>query len=93
MICTPIKAVPIVVGEILDHVSSSTYIAEISSVKSPVMPSLKKAASSGRLILSLHPLFGPGAEVSAREKMLFLLERTLKSLGGSAEPHSQFNLC
>ncbi|RJS84847.1 prephenate dehydrogenase/arogenate dehydrogenase family protein [Candidatus Bathyarchaeota archaeon] len=70
MICTPIKAVPIVVEEILDHVSSSTYIAEISSVKSPVMPSLKKAASSGRLILSLHPLFGPGAEVSAREKML-----------------------
>jgi len=72
MICTPIEAVPTVVKEILDYVDPSAPIAEISSVKSPVMLALKKAASSGKLILSLHPLFGPGAEISARERMILV---------------------
>ncbi|MCD6088361.1 prephenate dehydrogenase, partial [Candidatus Bathyarchaeota archaeon] len=61
MICTPIETVSTVIKEILDYVDPSAPIAEISSIKSPVMLALKKAASSGKLILSLHPLFGPGA--------------------------------
>ena len=72
MICTPIETVPTVMKEILDYVDPSAPIAEISSVKSSVMLALKKAASSGKLILSLHPLFGPGAEISARERMILV---------------------
>jgi len=72
MICTPIETVPTVIKEILDYVDPSAPIAEISSIKSPVMLALKKAASSGKLILSLHPLFGPGAEISARERMILV---------------------
>ncbi|RLI04831.1 hypothetical protein DRO38_00410, partial [Candidatus Bathyarchaeota archaeon] len=61
-ICTPITAVPKVIKEILDDLNPSAAVMEISSVKSPVMPIMKKIALVGRRVLSVHPLFGPGVE-------------------------------
>lgn len=68
-VCTPITAVPKVIKEILDDLNPSAAVMEISSVKSPVMPIMKKIALVGRRVLSVHPLFGPGVEDPSGERI------------------------
>ena len=68
-VCTPITAVPKVIKEILDDLNPSAAVMEISSVKSPVMPIMKKIALMGRRVLSVHPLFGPGVEDPSGERI------------------------
>ena len=68
-VCTPINTVPSVIKEILGDLNPSAAVMEISSVKSPVIPIMKKIALTGRRVLSIHPLFGPGAEDPFGERM------------------------
>jgi len=69
VVCTPINTVPNVIKEIIDNMNPSAAIMEISSVKSPVISIMKEAASMGRRVLSVHPLFGPGVEDPSGERM------------------------
>jgi len=69
VICTPINTVPKILNEIIADLTSSAAVMEISSVKSPVMPIMRKIASMGIRVLSVHPLFGPGVEDPSNERI------------------------
>jgi len=71
-ICTPINIVPAIIEEILPHLSPSASVMEISSVKSPVIPAMRRIAVRGIRVLSVHPLFGPGVEDPSKERMVLV---------------------
>lgn len=71
-ISTPINIIPRVIAEILPELKEKTIISEISSVKSRVIPALREAAKQGMRILSLHPLFGPGAQDMKGERIALI---------------------
>ena len=72
VICTPINIVPKILNEIISDLTSSAAVMEISSVKSPVIPVMKKIASMGIRVLSVHPLFGPGVEDPTNERIVLV---------------------
>ena len=62
MVSVPIPVTPRVIDEIAPHVKKGAIISEISSLKSGVVKALVEAARLKVRPLSLHPLFGPGAQ-------------------------------
>ncbi|MCS7120215.1 MAG: prephenate dehydrogenase/arogenate dehydrogenase family protein [Nitrososphaerota archaeon] len=62
VLSTPINVMPYVLDEISQRIKPSTTLVEISSVKSGIMPKLRRIAGKGVCVISLHPLFGPGAQ-------------------------------
>jgi len=62
MVSVPIPTTPRVIDEIVTHVKKGAVISEISSLKSGVVKALVEAAKLKVRPLSLHPLFGPGAQ-------------------------------
>ena len=62
VVSTPIQVVPHVINEIASHIRKGAVVAEISSLKSSVVETMTKIAELGVRPLSIHPLFGPGAQ-------------------------------
>ncbi len=60
LISTPIKVITDVLKEISGSLSRDTCVMEISSLKKPIISSLKRIAASGPTVISAHPLFGAG---------------------------------
>ncbi|MEM2091946.1 MAG: prephenate dehydrogenase/arogenate dehydrogenase family protein [Candidatus Bathyarchaeia archaeon] len=72
LISTPINVIPSVIAEIMPELERGKIIAEISSVKGGIIPSLREAARCGVSVLSLHPLFGPGAQDMEGERIALI---------------------
>jgi len=62
MVSVPISVAPKVIDEIAPYLKKGAIISEISSLKSAVVKPLVEAAKLKVRPLSLHPLFGPGAQ-------------------------------
>jgi len=62
MVSVPIPVTSRVIDDICPHMKKGTVISEISSLKSGVVEALVEAAKLKVRPLSLHPLFGPGAQ-------------------------------
>jgi len=62
VLSTPIPVTPKVLREISPHLKKGSVLAEISSLKSQIVPVLMEAANRDVKPLSIHPLFGPGAQ-------------------------------
>lgn len=62
LVSVPIGETPRVVRESLGFLKPGSRLAEISSLKSGVVDALREASLRGVVPLSLHPLFGPGAD-------------------------------
>lgn len=60
LVCTPISEIPRVLRELSKEMRKSSLIMEISSVKSPVIDSMRQLRELGFTGISFHPLFGPG---------------------------------
>ncbi len=60
VVSVPISATPSVISTVSGGMREGSAIVEVSSVKSPVMPSLREALRRGLRVASIHPLFGPG---------------------------------
>jgi prephenate dehydrogenase len=60
LLCVPISKVPGLVEELSGKMRKGSVIMEISSVKSPVIGSMRKLPRIGIKGISFHPLFGPG---------------------------------
>lgn len=60
LLCVPISKVPGLVEELSGKMRKGSVVMEISSVKSPVIGSMRKLPSIGIKGISFHPLFGPG---------------------------------
>jgi chorismate mutase/prephenate dehydrogenase len=61
IVATPISAAKEVLEQVVALKPKGT-VFDISSIKSPVIPTIKAAAEEGLEICSLHPMFGPDAE-------------------------------
>jgi prephenate dehydrogenase len=59
LVCTPIERIGAIIQEVAPHMKKGAVLAEICSVKSPVMDTLRRTVSRGIKPLSLHPMFGP----------------------------------
>jgi len=72
VISTPIGVMPKVLQEITSELKPSTTLMEISSLKSQVVPLLEEIAKRGVKTVSVHPLFGPGVQKLAEEKIALI---------------------
>lgn len=60
LVATP----PSTVGDVLDRLAGATgLVVEISSLKSPVLPALRKLVASGTRVASIHPMWGPKTDL------------------------------
>ena len=72
VVSTPIEATPGVLGEISRAIRPSATVMEISSLKSKVVPVLGRIAERGVRTVSVHPLFGPGVQRLAGERVALI---------------------
>jgi len=70
MISVPIPATAKVIREIAPYMRKGAVIAEIASLKFGITEALVEAARLGVVPLSLHPLFGPGAQKLKGNKII-----------------------
>ncbi len=62
-------------AEILEAMADSGHqglIFDVGSLKTPLIPALKKLAAAGAQVTSVHPMFGPDAELLSDKHVLFL---------------------
>ncbi|MEM2644278.1 MAG: prephenate dehydrogenase/arogenate dehydrogenase family protein [Candidatus Bathyarchaeia archaeon] len=71
-VSTPIDVAPKVLEELSHEIREDAIIAEISSLKSRVLPVLRDVAKRGIKVLSLHPLFGSGARGMDGERIALI---------------------
>ncbi len=60
IVATPIKISAEILGTVISE-NKNALIFDILSVKTPLIPVLRKAAASGAIVCSVHPMFGPSA--------------------------------
>ena len=60
VVSTPVSISAGIIEEVLSE-KKDALIFDLLSVKTPVIPVLRKAAGSGAKVCSVHPMFGPGA--------------------------------
>jgi len=70
LLATPTLATRSLLNNITSHVPKTTLIVEISSVKQPLRKTIQSLTRFGAQILSLHPMFGPGARSLADKSIL-----------------------
>jgi prephenate dehydrogenase len=62
VVASPVGTTADVVKEILGNMKAGSVVFEISSVKGPVLPHLRRAFRGSKVrLVSIHPLFGPSA--------------------------------
>jgi len=62
VVCVPVESTSRVIDEVSSNMNVGSVLMEVASVKKPIIQSLKAAAKYGLHPVSIHPLFGPGAE-------------------------------
>ena len=64
ILATPLSATAAIIEQCIPD-AGKTAIIDICSLKSPVLPSFRKALAAGCKIASIHPMFGPDIELLA----------------------------
>jgi len=82
-ISTPIDVTPKVLRDISSEIRRGTSVVEISSLKSHIIPILNELGEKGVRTISVHPLFGPGVQDIAAEKIALI---------PVSDPSSEFKL-
>ena len=62
ILATPTQTTKAILNRIGPHISQTSLLVEISSVKEPLIRTIQSLAKHGVRILSIHPMFGPGAK-------------------------------
>ncbi|HEX9817093.1 MAG TPA: prephenate dehydrogenase/arogenate dehydrogenase family protein [Candidatus Thermoplasmatota archaeon] len=63
LVATPPSTVPDVLPKAAARAGPKTLVADIASIKGDSVKILRQLASSGAKVASIHPMFGPSAEV------------------------------
>ncbi len=92
LVCVSISGTSRVVSLLSERMKSGSIIMEISSVKSPVMNSLKEAVRKGMRAVSLHPLFGPGLRDISKGKAALVRISNVEEEGSIASSIFPFHL-
>lgn len=84
IVATPIEVVPRTIREIAGGIKRGAILFDIASVKEIVADSLKMVSRLGINVLSIHPMFGPGAK-SIKGKSILIIPiiknpRTIKTV-------------
>lgn len=69
LVATPLESARETLGSILAE-RPDALVADIFSLKTPVIPLLREATQSGLRVASIHPLFGPDAVLLAGRTLL-----------------------
>ena len=72
LVSVPIEATPTVLRELAPLLRKDVILAEIASLKKRTEPVLRQIGRRGILALSIHPLFGPGANDIVRKKIALI---------------------
>ncbi len=72
MVSVPIPATARLIREIVPHLRKGAVIAEIASLKFGIIETLCEVSKLGVVPLSLHPLFGPGAQKLKGNKIVVI---------------------
>lgn len=72
LVSTPPSTVPGVLRSAAKRAGPDTLLADIASIKGASVPVLRALARDGKKVASLHPMFGPGAEVLMGRNVLVL---------------------
>lgn len=72
IVSTPIPTIPQVLREIFNYLKKDSIIAEIASLKTKIAPIMIEATLWNVKPLSIHPLFGPGAQKLKEGKVVLI---------------------
>jgi len=62
LFATPTRLTRTLLGKIAAQAPRTTLLVEISSIKEPVKATIRILSRKGTQVLSIHPMFGPGAK-------------------------------
>jgi chorismate mutase/prephenate dehydrogenase len=71
VVATPLQATAAILATMAEQ-GHAGLIFDIGSLKTPLIPALEKLAATGALVTSVHPMFGPDAELLSDKHVLFL---------------------
>jgi chorismate mutase/prephenate dehydrogenase len=74
IVATSTLATKTLLRTLTSHTSRSTLIVEISSIKQPVKKTIQSLTRGGAKIMSIHPMFGPGADNLTGKSVIVSLE-------------------
>lgn len=60
VVATPTKVTSTILDQLANELKQNTLVIEMSSIKAPVLRSIRRLRKNGIEILSIHPMFGPG---------------------------------
>jgi len=60
IVATPTKVTGTILRQITPELKRGTLVVEISSIKAPVLSSIRSLRKAGIKVLSIHPMYGPG---------------------------------
>jgi chorismate mutase/prephenate dehydrogenase len=70
LFATPTHTTNTLLKKIAAHAPRTTLLIEISSIKKPLRRTVEALARKGVQILSIHPMFGPGAQTISNKTVL-----------------------
>jgi len=70
LFATPTRVTRTLLGKFAARLPRTTLLVEISSIKEPIRPTIRTLSRKGAQILSIHPMFGPGAKNLQRKTVI-----------------------
>lgn len=72
IISVPIEVTNTILDEVMNYSDKNKTIIEISSMKKRIVPHMKKLPDNHSRLMSIHPLFGPGANIFKSQKFILI---------------------
>jgi prephenate dehydrogenase len=95
LISVPIEKTNKIIADVIKHSDDTKTIIEISSMKKQIVSNMKKLHTTSSL-MSIHPLFGPGANVFKSQKFILVPVKSTTSEKKSFSkifPNSKLIVC
>ena len=95
IISVPIETTNKIIDEVVKYSDNTKLVMEISSMKNQIVSNMKKLSNKSQL-MSIHPLFGPGANIFKPRKFILVPIKSTQSekkLFSSLFPNSKLVVC
>ena len=95
IISVPIETTNKIIDEVVKYSDNTKLVMEISSMKNQIVSNMKKFSNKSQL-MSIHPLFGPGANIFKPQKFILVPIKSTQSekkLFSSLFPNSKLVVC
>ena len=95
IISVPIETTNEIVDEVVKYSDNTKLVMEISSMKKQIVSNMKKLSNKPQL-MSIHPLFGPGANIFKPQKFILVPIKSVQSEKKSFSslfPNSKLVVC